>query len=108
VAAEGHRRRMISEATIGAVPLGVPLIVGPAVLTTWLMLIDVYGTSATLLAMTLNILLAGIVLLTADFWTRLLGRSGSQVASKVASLLLAAIAVMMIRKGLTKIILGSS
>jgi multiple antibiotic resistance protein len=90
--------------SIAAVPLGIPLIVGPAVLTTGLMLVDIHGVPATLAAMTVNILLAGGVLLTADFWTRLLGAAGSQAASKVASLLLAAIAVMMIRKGLVAII----
>lgn len=94
--------------TIGAVPLGVPLIVGPAVLTTGLMLVDLYGTGPTVLAIVVNILLAGAVLRTADFWTRLLGQPGSQAVSKVASLILAAIAVMMIRRGLTGIITGSN
>lgn len=85
--------------TIGAVPLGIPLIVGPAVLTTELMLVDIHGHTATILAIVINIGLAGLVLLTADFWSRLLGKAGSQAFSKVASLILAAIAVMMIRKG---------
>ncbi len=84
---------------IGAVPLGIPLIVGPAVLTTELMLVDIHGHTATILALVVNIALAGLVLLSADFWARHLGKAGSQAFSKVASLILAAIAVMMIRKG---------
>ncbi len=84
---------------IGAVPLGIPLIVGPAVLTTELMLVGTHGQAATILAIVTNIGLAGLVLLTSDFWSRLLGKAGSQAFSKVASLILAAIAVMMIRKG---------
>ncbi len=92
--------------TIGAVPLGVPLMVGPAVLTTGLMLVGVHGIPATFLAMTVNILIAGVVFMTADFWMRILGPAGSQAVSKVASLLLAAIAVMMIRRGLVIIITG--
>ncbi len=92
--------------TIGAVPLGVPLMVGPAVLTTGLMLVGVHGIAATFLAMAVNILIAGAVFMTADFWMRLLGPAGSQAVSKVASLLLAAIAVMMIRRGLILIITG--
>lgn len=92
--------------TIGAVPLGVPLMVGPAVLTTGLMLVDVHGVGATMLAIGVNILIAGGVFMTADFWMRLLGPAGSQAVSKVASLLLAAIAVMMIRRGLVIIITG--
>lgn len=90
--------------TIGAVPLGIPLIVGPAVLTTELMLVAVHGRIATILAIAVNIALAGLVLLSADFWSRLLGKAGSQAFSKVASLILAAIAVMMIRKGIHGII----
>ncbi|MBN1845628.1 MAG: MarC family protein [Sedimentisphaerales bacterium] len=91
--------------TLGVVPLGVPLIVGPAVLTTSLMMVSVYGLGLTVLSLVLNIILAGAILLTSDFWARLLGRPGSQAVSKVASLILASIAVMMIRKGLSQIIL---
>jgi multiple antibiotic resistance protein len=93
--------------TVGAVPLGVPLIVGPGVLTTGLMLVDVHGIAATISAMAINILIAGAVFMTADFWMRILGQAGSQAISKVASLLLAAIAVMMIRRGLIVIITGA-
>ncbi|MEJ5260281.1 MAG: MarC family protein [Anaerohalosphaeraceae bacterium] len=92
--------------TLGAVPLGVPLIVGPAVLTTSLMLVDVHGLAATLAAVLLNLVLAVGILLTAEFWNRLLGSTGSQALSKVASLILAAIAVMMIRRGLLGIFPG--
>jgi len=94
--------------TLGAVPLGVPLIVGPAVLTTSLMLVDVHGLTATLAAVVLNLLLAVGILLSADFWNRILGQTGSQAISKVASLILAAIAVMMIRRGIFGIIGGAS
>jgi multiple antibiotic resistance protein len=94
--------------TLGAVPLGIPLIVGPAVLTTSLMLVDVHGLVATLAAVLLNLLLAVGILLSADFWYRILGQTGSQAVSKVASLILAAIAVMMIRRGLLQILAGLS
>lgn len=94
--------------TLGAVPLGIPLIVGPAVLTTCLMLVDVHGLRATLAAVLINLLLAVGILLTADFWNRMLGQTGSQAISKVASLILAAIAVMMIRRGLLQIFTGLS
>jgi len=100
----GQKLARTAGTTIGAVPLGMPLIVGPAVLTTALMLVHVYGWVATLLAVVANVLLAGVVLHSADLLTKLLGRTGSRVASKVSGLILAAIAVMMIRKGLTAII----
>ena len=99
ISGEKLARRVGTE--IGAVPIGTPLIVGPAVLTTALMLVDVYGWAATLVAVIVNVGLAGLVLMGSDLLTRLLGRTGSRVVSKVASLILAAIAVMMVRKGLT-------
>jgi multiple antibiotic resistance protein len=92
--------------SIAAVPLGTPLIVGPAVLTASLMMVSIYGLWAVLAAVVVNVLLAGGVFLSADLLTRVLGKAGSRAISKVASLILAAIAVMMIRRGLTVIITG--
>jgi len=89
---------------VGAVPLGTPLIVGPAVLTMELMLLAVCGWGPTLAAVIANVLLAGVLFRASDLVTRLLGKTGTTVASKVASLILAAIAVMMVRRGITGII----
>lgn len=92
--------------SLGAVPLGVPLIVGPAVLTTILILVSEYGPYATVAALIVNILLTGLT-----FWLyapiiRLLGKSGAKTVSKLAALLLAAIAVMMVRKGIMLLLAG--
>jgi len=98
-------RKMAREGgAIGVVPLGTPLIVGPAVLTTALMLVDVYGIAATLSAVIANVLLAGGLLLCAGGLTRLLGQTGIRAGSKIVSLILAAIGVMMIRKGILGIV----
>ena len=88
---------------LGAVPLGTPLIVGPAVLTTSLIIIGEYGLIATLISVLVNILLAGLILSISDFIIKVLGKSGSRALSKVTNLLLAAIAVMLIRKGVIQI-----
>jgi multiple antibiotic resistance protein len=100
-------RRRIPGQQLGAVPLGTPLIVGPAVLTTSMIIISQYGLVATLISVVVNILLAGIILSASSILMRVLGDAGSKALSKVMSLLLAAIATMLIRKGLTQI-LGSS
>ena len=97
-----YTRRM--PATVGAVPLGTPLIIGPATLTMALMLTGVYGLWETLAAVVVNIAVAGVIFMGADGLTRLLGPAGSRAVSKVASLILAAIAVMMIRKGLPEVL----
>jgi len=93
-----------SPSTVGVVPLGMPLIVGPAVLTTALISINSYGILVTLFSIVVNILLAGIIFAFSDLLMKVLGKAGSKAISKVFSLFLAAIGVMMVRKGLMQLI----
>ena len=86
--------------TLGAVPLGTPLLVGPAVLSTSIILVPIYGWPAVVAAASANVALAGVILLGSRQIERVLGQAGSRAVSKVASLLLAAIVVMLIRKGI--------
>ena len=86
--------------TVGAVPIGTPLVVGPAVLTTIIIMLDSYGVSLTVLSFVVNLLITWVVFLYADRISGFLGKAGSKAVSKIAHLLLAAIAVMMMRKGL--------
>ena len=95
----GKQRRMPAK-ELGVVPLGTPLIVGPAVLTTSLMIVTEYGIYATLISVFINILLAGAIFSFSEILIKGLGETGAKALSKVMSLLLAAIAIMMIRKGL--------
>lgn len=89
---------------IGIVPLGVPLIMGPAALTTILILVDNYGYLPTILSMTLNLIVALFVLLNAKIILKVIGDGGSKAVAKIASLFLAAIAVMMIRVGVLNLL----
>ena len=89
----------LSADTMGAVPIGTPLIVGPAVLTTIVILLDSYGMRLTVLSFVVNLLITWVTFLFADSITKVLGKAGSRAISKIAHLLLAAIAVMMMRKG---------
>ncbi len=85
---------------IGVVPIGIPLIVGPAALTTLLILVDSYGSFFTVLSILVNLLIVWVVFQKADLLVRLMGEAGSRAFAKVMSLFLAAIAVMMIRVGI--------
>jgi multiple antibiotic resistance protein len=85
---------------MGVFPLGTPLITGPAVLTTTLMMMNSYGTVATLVAIVLNMFFVWITLIKADAIIRVIGPSGTRAFSKIMYILLAAIAVMMIRHGI--------
>jgi len=93
------RQRRVDVESLGAVPLGVPLITGPAVLTTSLLLLDQYGPVQTAAAVVLNIMIAGLLFRFAGPINHVLGTAGAKIVSKVASLLLASIAVMIVRKG---------
>jgi len=98
------RQRIIDAKTVGAVPIGVPLITGPAVLTTSVLFSNEYGIIPTTLALLTNILIVGIVFFMGSPIERLLGQAGSKTVSKVASLFLASIAIMLIRRGVFEII----
>ncbi|MBN2097032.1 MAG: MarC family protein [Candidatus Omnitrophica bacterium] len=98
------KKRRIPSNELGSVPLGTPLIVGPAVLTTSLIIMQQHGLMPTLIAVIANVFLAGIIFLLSNIVIRILGIAGSRAVSKIASLLLAAIAVMMVRRGVIAIL----
>jgi len=98
------RQRAVDSETLGAVPIGVPLISGPAVLTTSVLLSNQYGVSPTALALLANIAIAGVLFSLALPIERFLGHAGSRTLSKVASLFLASIAIMLIRRGIFEIV----
>lgn len=97
------KRMKLAPHSIGPVPLGTPLMVGPAVLTTSLMLVSVHGPVTTVTAIIANIAIAGMIFYASEIVTRVVGLAGTRALSKIASLLLAAIAVMMVRKGIFEI-----
>jgi multiple antibiotic resistance protein len=99
-------RGSLGQPDFGAVPIGTPILAGPATLATLLILVDRYGLLLALLALLVNLLLAWRLFRRASLITRLLGRNGLRAASKVASLLLAAIAVKLIREGVTTFLLA--
>ncbi|HET6567441.1 MAG TPA: MarC family protein, partial [Rhodothermales bacterium] len=85
---------------VGIVPLGIPLIIGPAAITTILISQARFGYLPTLVSLVVNL---GLVVLVFSFGPALMARFGSgtsKAIAKVASLFLAAIAVAMIRAGI--------
>src|SRR5205814_10457607 len=83
----------------GIVPLGMPLIAGPALLTALLILIDSVGVVYTLLSLVANLAIVAISLCNAERFARLMGRQGLRGVSKIIALVLAAIAISLIRRG---------
>ena len=101
---QGSPTRNPKNIEIGAVPIGTPLIVGPAVLTMALMQMNQYGPGIALFSVISNIAIVAVVFFLSDKLIALLGTNASRALSKVMALLLAAIGVMMIRKGIIEII----
>lgn len=89
--------------SVGVVPLGVPLIVGPATLTTLIVQADLVGMVPTLAAFIANLVITTIIFLLAIPIMKVIGKGGTQAFSKIANLFLSAIAIMLIRKGLSEI-----
>jgi len=83
----------------GVVPLGLPIIVGPATLATLLIVMDSVGIIYALAGLLLNLGLINLCFRNSDAIARVIGMPGLRAFSKITSLLLAAIAVAMIRRG---------
>lgn len=92
------------QTSVGVVPIGIPLIIGPAVLTTLLIIVDSYGYLAAVVGLLANLFLVWLIFRNSDYIIRVMGEAGSKAFAKVAALFMAAIAIMMIRIGLTAMI----
>lgn len=88
----------------GVVPLGTPLIVGPATLTTILLLNESVGQIITFLSFSLNILLLFLFMVFSEKIIDFAGSNALRAAGKVISLFLASIGVMMVRKGIEAVL----
>lgn len=97
-------RKFIPSTTFGVVPLGTPIIAGPAVLTTTLALQGDYGYFPALLSLIANLLIAWVIFAQSERIIRIVGINGSRAFAKVASLILAAFAIKMIRSGIEKLL----
>ena len=92
--------------SIGVVPIGIPLIMGPAALTTIIILVDSYGYLWTIISLIVNMLIVFIVFMQAHLIHKVMGKAGSKAVGKIASLFLAGIAVMMMRSGIAEMLKG--
>jgi len=89
---------------LGVVPLGTPLVVGPAVLTTLLILVDQYSIIIVIVSFIINLAIAWLLFAQANRVVAFLGQGGVRATSKIVSLFLAAIAIKMIRQGILGIL----
>ncbi len=97
-------QRKTDPSSLGPVPLGVPLVAGPALLTTVVVLNNEHGSLPTTAALLLVMVITGGMFYAGKWIHRVIGGQGARTISKIASLLLASIAVMLVREGVLRII----
>lgn len=97
----GRMVEVLKEDMVAVVPIGTPLTVGPATITTLLLLATQFPLYMVLLSFALNMLVTWVIFLQTNQIVRFMGREGLTAVSRVFSLLLAAIAVSMIFRGLS-------
>jgi len=95
----GHIIDVVKEEMVAVVPIGTPLAVGPATISTLLILVGQYSLAIVLLAFAVNIVINWLVFLSSDYIAKFLGQGGLKAVSKIFNLLLAAIAVSMVLRG---------
>jgi multiple antibiotic resistance protein len=96
----GRMVETIKEEMIAVVPIGTPLVVGPATITTLLILASQFPLYIVLISFMINLLITWFVFMLSETIIKVLRPGGLKAISKVFSLLLAAIAVKMIMDGL--------
>ena len=97
----GRMVEIIQGDMVAVVPIGTPLTVGPATITTLLLLATQHQRLyIVLISFALNMLITWVVFLSADYIVKFVGQGGLKAWSRVLSLLLAAIAVSMVINGL--------
>ena len=88
--------------SLGAVPIAMPLLVGPGAITTTILNLKLYGTLVTIVSVLVVLFMTWVILRYVNSIYRVLGKTGSVVIARVMSLLLAAIAVQFILVGITQ------
>lgn len=96
----GHFTAVIKEEMIAVVPIGTPIVVGPATITSLIFLTQEYPLYVVMLSFLVNVFISWIVFLLSGQIIKILGMGGIRAISRVFSLLIAAIAVSMIIHGL--------
>lgn len=96
----GRLVEAVREEMIAIVPIGTPLLSGPATITTLLLLTGQFPLYVVLISFMVNLLIAWALLLLGNRIVRFMGQGGLRAVSNVFNLLLAAIAITMIFRGL--------
>jgi multiple antibiotic resistance protein len=96
----GHMVAVNQQEMMAVVPIGTPLTVGPATITTLILLATQFPLYTVLVSFVLNMIITWVIFLLSSQLSRFLGQGGLKAVSQVFNLLLAAIGVSMVLRGL--------
>jgi multiple antibiotic resistance protein len=94
-----------SPESLGAVPIAMPLLVGPGAITTTIFSLQTYGIVTAVIAVVVVLSVTWVILRFINQIYRFLGKTGSLVIARVMALFIAAIAVQYILIGVTHYVL---
>ncbi|MCW3996554.1 MAG: MarC family protein [Candidatus Bathyarchaeota archaeon] len=86
---------------LSAVPIAVPLLVGPGAITTTIFSIQNYGLIITIMSVVIVFFFVWVMLRLIDPIYKFLGNSGSSIIARIMALLIAAIAIQYIINGIS-------
>jgi multiple antibiotic resistance protein len=90
-----------SPESLGAVPIAMPLLVGPGAITTTILNLQNFGITVTIVSVLVVLILTWIILRFVSPIHRMLGKTGSVVIARVMALLIAAIAIQYMLVGVS-------
>ncbi|MCW4003087.1 MAG: MarC family protein [Candidatus Bathyarchaeota archaeon] len=93
-----------SPESLGAVPIAIPLLVGPGAITTTIFNLQAYGSIIAILSVLIVLSITWVILRFINKIYRFLGKTGSLVIARVMALFIAAIAIQYILDGVTHFI----
>jgi len=93
-----------SPESLGAVPIAMPLLVGPGAITATMFNLQTYGIVSAILAVIIVLSITWIILRSINIIYRILGKTGALVIARVMALLIAAIAIQYILTGINHFI----
>jgi multiple antibiotic resistance protein len=93
-----------SPESLGAVPIAMPLLVGPGAITTTIFNLQSYGIAVAIVAVIIVLSITWVILRFINSVYRILGKTGAVVIARVMALLIAGIAIQYILTGATHFI----
>jgi multiple antibiotic resistance protein len=85
---------------VASVPIGTPLLTGPGVITSTIILVKTYGIAITFISGTITLIVSWLILRYSGLLLKFISIQGARILSRVMGILLSAIAIEFIVKGI--------